>query len=310
MSKQAVVGFQGFQPSITNKQFKNMKERSFINNQIGIKFNSYIDQKCRVWFKAKEVAEILGYKKTDDAIRKHVSENHKIKIVQPRETRGCTFNYLIDEAGFYELVFKSRLETAKVFREWVFFKVLPSIRKYGYYRMIDSRAKQRVIFEGKKYYKHPVFNNYAASKNGDILSLKSEKNLSMLKGSNGYLFFKIYDKKLEKSKNYLHHRFVYEVFQGPIPRCFEVDHINEIKYDNRIKNLQLLTHKQNAGKSNNRAIISTCIETGKERKYNSMKKAAIELDISADYISKVCRKKGKSITSKVDGKKYLFKYYN
>ena len=308
MSTQAVVGFQGFQPSITNKQFQNMQERSFINNQLGIKFNSYIDQKCRVWFKAKEVAEILGYKKTDDAIRKHVSENHKRKIVQPRVSRGCTFNYLIDEAGFYELVFKSRLETAKVFREWVFSKVLPSIRKYGYYRMIDSRAKQRVIFDGKKYYKHPVFNNYAASKNGDILSLKSEKILSMLKGSNGYLFFKIYDEKLEKAKNYLHHRFVYEVFQGPIPRCFEVDHINEIKYDNRIKNLQLLTHKQNSGKSNNRAIISTCIETGKERRYISMKKAAIELDISADHISKVCRKIGKSITSKVDGKTYLFKY--
>ena len=326
MSTKAVVGFQGSQPSITNKQFQNMQERSFINNQLGIKFNSYIDQKCRVWFKAKEVAEILGYKKTDDAIRKHVSENHKmIKLCWgletgrqqkgcPRETRGqqndtrgkyCIF---IDEAGFYELVFKSRLETAKMFREWVFAKVLPSIRKYGYYRMINSRAKQRVIFDGKKYYKHPVFNNYAASKNGDILSLKSKKILSMLKGSNGYLFFKIYDEKLEKAKNYLHHRFVYEVFRGPIPRCFEVDHVNEIKTDNRIKNLQLLTPKQNSGKSNNRAIISTCIETGKERRYISMKKAAIELDISVGNISNVCRKIGKSLTSKVDGKKYLFKY--
>ena len=69
-----------------------MQERSFINNQLGIKFNSYIDKKCRVWFKAKEVAEILGYKNTVDAIRKHVRENHKRKIVQQRETRGCTFN--------------------------------------------------------------------------------------------------------------------------------------------------------------------------------------------------------------------------
>ena len=75
-----------------------MQEKTFINDQLGIKFNSYIDHKCRVWFKAKEVAKILGYKKTDDAIRKHVSENHKRKIVQPRETRGCTFTYLIDEA--------------------------------------------------------------------------------------------------------------------------------------------------------------------------------------------------------------------
>ena len=126
-----------------------MIEKSFINNQLGIKFNSYIDSKLKIWFKAKQVAQILGYKKPDDAIKRHISDNHKIKIVQPRETRGCTFTYLIDEAGFYELVFKSKLETAKIFREWVFAKVLPSIRKYGYYKMIDSRIKQRVTFEQK-----------------------------------------------------------------------------------------------------------------------------------------------------------------
>ena len=126
-----------------------MEEKTFINYQLGIKFKSYIDCKCRVWFKAKEVAQILGYKNTENAIKRHVSENHKRKIVQPRETRGCTFTYLIDEAGFYELVFKSKLPTAKIFREWVFEKVLPSIRKYGYYRMIDSRIKQRVITDGK-----------------------------------------------------------------------------------------------------------------------------------------------------------------
>ena len=68
---------------------------------------------------------------------------------QQNDTRGkyCTF---LDKAGFYELVFSSKLETAKMFREWVFTKVLPSIRKYGYYKMIDSRIKQRVIFNGKK----------------------------------------------------------------------------------------------------------------------------------------------------------------
>ena len=112
-----------------------------------------------------------------------------------------------------------------MFREWVFAKVLPSIRKFGYYKMIDSKIKQRVIFEGVKYYKHQVFCNYASNKNGDILSLKSKKNIKMI-NCNGYLCFNIYDKKLEKPKVYYQHRFVYEVFQGPIPHCFEVDHKN------------------------------------------------------------------------------------
>ena len=92
---------------------------------------------------------------------------------------------------FIELVFKSRLLSARIFREWVFAKVLPSIRKYGYYRMIDSRIKQRVIIDGKKYYKHPVFSNYAASKNGNVLSLRSKKIISMVKNGSGYLYFNI-----------------------------------------------------------------------------------------------------------------------
>ena len=292
-----------------------MQEKSFTYYQLGIKFKSFIDYKCRVWFKAKEVATILSYRDTNDAVRKHVSENHKRKILlsQPGDSPGQVqgrWIIFIDEAGFYELVFKSRLPSAKILREWVFTKVPPSIRKYGYYKMIDSRIKQRLIFDGNKYYKHPVFSNYASNKNGDILSLKTQKILSMLKLSNGYLFFKICDKKLEKPVNYLHHRFVYEVFKGPILRFFEVDYINEIKSDNRIKNLQLLTHKQNSGKSNNRPIISTNIETGKERRFNSIKSAAIELDINAGNISNICckRKSCKTAKSKKDKKIYIFKF--
>ena len=45
-----------------------MIEKSFINNQLGINFNSYIDDKLNVWFKAKQVAQILKYKNTDNAI--------------------------------------------------------------------------------------------------------------------------------------------------------------------------------------------------------------------------------------------------
>ena len=113
----------------------------------------------------------------------------------------------------------------------------------------------------------------------------------MMNNGFGYLFFNICDKKLEKPKKYLQHRFVYEVFKGSIPRFFEIDHQNNIRSDNRIKNLQLLTHKQNVEKSKNKAIISTNLETGEERRHNSIKKAAIDLDVDSGNIPKVCRKK-------------------
>ena len=286
-----------------------MIEKFFINNQLGIKFNSYIDEKLRVWFKAKEVAQILGYKNTEKAIKSHVSENHKRTFLfccpcethgQQIDTRGkyCLF---VDEPGFYELVFKSRLPSARIFREWVFTKVLPSIRKYGYYKIIDSRIKQRVIFDGKKYYKHQVFSKYAASKNGKVINAKTGRTIKM-GNCGGYLHFTIYDKKLEKRINYYQHRFVFEVFKGPIPKFLEVDHINNIKTDNRIKNLQLLSPIQNIRKSLGKPIISTCIETGKEKRFKSFKKASIELGVCHVSISNICRKKHKTATSKKDGK--------
>ena len=286
-----------------------MQEKSFINYQLGIKFKSYIDYKCQVWFKAKEVAKILGYCDTKKAIKQHVSvENKIIKLINPnvegyetppqqKDTRG-KYCILVNEPGFYELVFKSRLPSAKMFREWIFNKVLPSIRKYGYYRMIDSRIKQKIIIEGVKYYKHTVFDNYAASKNGEVINLKKKKKIKITKDSGGYFKFIIFSKKVEKPINYYQHRFVFEVFKGVIPRCFEVDHINNVKSDNRLKNLQLLTHERNVEKSKNKAIISTCIETGKERRFISIKTASIELGISYDSISKICRKKGKTASSK------------
>ena len=287
---------------------ENTLEKVFINRHLGIKFKSYIDEKLNIWFKAKEVAKILGYRDTTQAIRKNVSIEDKYKggVQTTGGLQNCVF---INESGFYSLVFSSKLETAKFFKRWVFSKVLPSIRKYGYYKIMDSRIKQKVIIDGVKYYKHPVFSKYAASKNGDVINVKTKRIIKMKK-SNGYLYFNICDKKLEKPKTYSQHRFVYEVFKGPIPRFFEIDHVNSCKYDNRIKNLQLLTHKQNVEKSKNKAIISTCIKDGKERRFISMKKASIELDIKYSSISNICckRKSCKTATSKKDNNKYTFRY--
>ena len=305
-------------------------EKKFKNEELGIEFESYIDEECCAWFKAKKVAQILGYKNTDDAVKRHVSESHKKTFLLscPRESRGQVIKdkkscppetggqvqgrwiIFIDEAGFYELVFKSRLPAAKIFREWVFTKLLPSIRKYGYFKMFKSKRKQRVIIDGVKFYKHDVFTNYAANKDGDVINLKTKKIMKMCKNNSGYLYFNIYNKKLKKTKSYAQHRFVYEVFKDTIPSYFEVDHINNLKTDNRIKNLQLLTHKQNVGKSLNKKIISNCIATGEKRKFISIKKASIELDINKRTISNICckRKHYKTATSKKDGKKYTFKF--
>ena len=68
---------------------------------------------------------------------------------------------------------------------------------------------------------------------------------------------KILKPKIEKSgyqrvglwknggKWYQVHRLVYEAFVGDIPKGMQVNHINEIKSDNRLENLNLMTPKEN-----------------------------------------------------------------
>lgn len=84
------------------------------------------------WFVGKDVAEALGYGDTNQAIRKHVTEDDKLT----RRFDGSGQNremYIINESGLYALIFGSKLESAKRFKHWVTSEVLPSIRKHGVY---------------------------------------------------------------------------------------------------------------------------------------------------------------------------------
>jgi len=45
------------------------------------------------------------------------------------------------------------------------------------------------------------------------------------------------------------HKLLYMCFVGPIPKGYEVDHINDVRDDNRLENLQLLTKSENNQKS-------------------------------------------------------------
>lgn len=84
------------------------------------------------YFVGKDVAEVLGYKRTADAIREHVESEDKGvgKIQTPGGMQNVT---IINESGLYSLIFSSKLESAKRFKRWVTSEVLPAIRKNGIY---------------------------------------------------------------------------------------------------------------------------------------------------------------------------------
>ena len=80
-----------------------------------------------------------------------------------------------------------------------------------------------------------------------VQNLRGElRELKPSKKKTGYLYTNIYwGKKLTERASLRIHRVVYETFIGIIPEGFVVDHINNIKDDNRLENLQLLTPKDN-----------------------------------------------------------------
>ena len=168
--------------------------------------------------------------------------------------------------------------------------------------------QQIVLIGCKKYYQHPVFTNYAASKEGEVINVKTGRKMKMCKNHAGYYRFNFRYKK--RRKHYFQHRFVFEAIKGAIPGGFEIDHKNEVKTDNRIINLQLLTHQQNIEKSKNKPIVSINIESSKKEIFLSIKASSIELEIGCPSISNICKKRNyrRSATSKKDGQKYSFEY--
>ena len=114
-----------------------MLEKTFKNEELGIELKSFIDKQQNIFFIGKDVAKILGYSDTNQAIRKHVDEEDKYKG-SVETTGGLQQSFYINESGFYSLLLSSKLETAKKFKHWVTSQILPSIRKYGYYKLFDN----------------------------------------------------------------------------------------------------------------------------------------------------------------------------
>ena len=80
--------------------------------------------------------------------------------------------------------------------------------------------RKKVTIGGKKFYIHPIFSKYAASKEGEILNVKTGRILKKNLTYQGYYQFKISDKNLIKPKTYYIHRFEWECIKGVIPEGF------------------------------------------------------------------------------------------
>ena len=120
------------------------------------------------------------------------------------------------------------------------------------------------------------------------------------------------------------HRVVWEHVNGKIPDDKEIDHIDDVRSNNKIENLQLLTHQENllkAAKNRNYDFLSEnrnnkhtvkVIDTvtNKVEICPSLYSAGILSGINCGIIKMCCEKTNRCISgiSKINNHKYTFEY--
>ena len=119
------------------------------------------DEKGEPWFCAKDLCDVLGYKRATDAVRQHVrsSDTAKYRIARTVKNRfgvsegkvqNVQMNF-VNESGFYALVLGSKLATAVKFKDWVTSVVLPQIRKTGGYIPVhEGESEEETIRYAEK----------------------------------------------------------------------------------------------------------------------------------------------------------------
>ena len=159
---------------------------------------------------------------------------------------------------------------------------------------------------------HPVYNLYASDKNGNIIHLVKQVPSIGQKHKSGYMLCMVRKHGQNGQKGYMVHRFAYECFNGKIPDGKVIDHVNNIKDDNRLCNLQLMSHQENCKKSakrrdytfaaknhqNKKCVKATNCDTNEVSYYNSM--YAIQQHLSINNC--------KTGISKIDNHSYKFEY--
>ncbi len=130
---------------VADKKEANKKQAAqvavFENPEFGT-VRTVTDEKGEPWFCAKDLCDVLGYKRADNAVRQHVNPLNAlkqcIKVDVRKKSDGTISQRLtpmifVNESGFYALVLGSKLATAVKFKDWVTSVVLPQIRKTGGY---------------------------------------------------------------------------------------------------------------------------------------------------------------------------------
>ena len=206
------------------------------------------------YFVGKDVAEILGYKDTVNALKSHVDDEDKLgwQITTSGQKRNVT---LINESGVYALLFSSKLPTAKKFKRWVTSEVLPAIRKTGSYSKPKSQLELLVesaqaLLEHERKLTVLSTKQDEQAKQIEIIN----KRIDMFNGVDG-----------SNSREELRHKLNAYCYKNGIPQNKGWNILKQMYNDSYNTNISLLiTNYQRTNKIKNRPTMPAYLEaTGK-----------------------------------------------
>ena len=138
----------------------------FENPEFGM-VRTATDEKDEPWFCAKDLCDVLGYKRADLAVKQHVRSSDAAKRCVARIAKNrygeCNGKMqvvpmiFVNESGFYALVLGSKLPSAVKFKDWVTSVVLPQIRKTGGYIPVhEGESEEETIRNAEEILRAPL----------------------------------------------------------------------------------------------------------------------------------------------------------
>ena len=107
----------------------------------------YIKRGEEIWFVAVDVCHALDIKNVRQNLANFPDDEKADVCITYTSSNGVIQNRnvsIVSEPGFYRLIFMSRKPEAEKIKRWVFHEVLPSIRKYGFYGLLNGKQARQL----------------------------------------------------------------------------------------------------------------------------------------------------------------------
>ena len=142
------------------------------------------------------------------------------------------------------------------------------------------------------------FEDYTIDETGNVFSIRKNKYLKQTINKNGYC--KVTLQKEKHRKMFSVHRLVAQAYLKNYSNTLQVNHINGIKTDNRVENLEMVTAKENMQKAVEIGLFDKCKEI--------QRKNAIKNNLGKYHI--LASESAKKRVAKYDKNNNLIQVYN